>query len=105
MKPNFNEVINRKGTYCTQWDYIEDRFGEKELLAFLYIRYGFSYAPRDFTRHLKKAITTWDFWLYTLEPQDFKESIQQLVSTNDFPVLLIEDWIVYSPQLFIQFQS
>ena len=34
MKPNFNEVINRKGTFCTQWDYIEDRFGEKDLLPF-----------------------------------------------------------------------
>lgn len=26
---NFDEVTDRTGTYCTQWDYIEDRFGEK----------------------------------------------------------------------------
>ena len=32
MKYDFDEVIERRGTYCTQWDYIEDRFGEKDLL-------------------------------------------------------------------------
>lgn len=26
MKYDFNEVHNRLGTYCTQWDYIQDRF-------------------------------------------------------------------------------
>ncbi len=25
---NFDKVVDRRGTYCTQWDYIEDRFGE-----------------------------------------------------------------------------
>ena len=34
MNYDFNEVINRKGTYCTQWDYVQDRFGEKDLLPF-----------------------------------------------------------------------
>ena len=34
MKYNFDEIHNRLGTYCTQWDFIEDRFGEKELLPF-----------------------------------------------------------------------
>ncbi|MGO0807513.1 hypothetical protein ACTPEF_27455 [Clostridioides difficile] len=32
MKHNFDEVYNRKGTYCTQWDYIQDRFGKKDLI-------------------------------------------------------------------------
>ncbi|OTO46930.1 aminotransferase, class II [Enterococcus faecium] len=30
----FDTAINRKGTYCTQWDYVEDRFGETDLLPF-----------------------------------------------------------------------
>ena len=29
MKYDFNEVHNRLGTYCTQWDYIQDRFNKK----------------------------------------------------------------------------
>ena len=30
----FDEQINRRGTHCTQWDYIEDRFGKSDLLPF-----------------------------------------------------------------------
>ena len=28
---NFDTVIDRKGTYCTQWDYVKDRFGKDGL--------------------------------------------------------------------------
>ena len=31
---DFDTIINRKGTYCTQWDYIKDRFGVNDLLPF-----------------------------------------------------------------------
>lgn len=31
---NFNEQRSRYGTYSTQWDYVQDRFGEKDLLPF-----------------------------------------------------------------------
>ena len=34
MKYDFNEVHNRLGTYCTQWDYIQDRFNKKDLIPF-----------------------------------------------------------------------
>ena len=34
MKYDFNEVRNRLGTYCTQWDYIQDRFNKKDLIPF-----------------------------------------------------------------------
>lgn len=30
----FNTSISRKGTYCTQWDFCEDRFGVKDVLPF-----------------------------------------------------------------------
>lgn len=29
----FNTSISRKGTYCTQWDFCEDRFGVKDVLC------------------------------------------------------------------------
>ena len=32
MHYDFDEVHNRLGTYCTQWDYIEDRFNKKDLI-------------------------------------------------------------------------
>ena len=34
MTYNFDEVVNRKNTYSTQWDYIQDRFGACDLLPF-----------------------------------------------------------------------
>ena len=34
MKYDFNEFHNRLGTYCTQWDYIQDRFNKKDLIPF-----------------------------------------------------------------------
>ena len=37
MKYDFNEVHNRLGTYCTQWDYIQDRFNKKDLIPFQYL--------------------------------------------------------------------
>ena len=37
MKYDFNEVHNRLGTYCTQWDYIQDRFNKKDLIHFQYL--------------------------------------------------------------------
>lgn len=34
MEYKFDEVIDRHGTFCTQWDYVQDRFGERDLLPF-----------------------------------------------------------------------
>ncbi|GAB2027608.1 MalY/PatB family protein [Lactovum odontotermitis] len=34
MTYNFDEIIDRKGTFSTQWDYIQDRFGVADLLPF-----------------------------------------------------------------------
>ena len=31
----FDKIIDRKGTFCTQWDFVEDRFGQKDLLPLL----------------------------------------------------------------------
>ncbi len=40
MKYDFNEVHNRLGTYCTQWDYIQDRFNKKDLIPFKRLKKG-----------------------------------------------------------------
>lgn len=42
---NFSEQINRKGSYCTQWDYVEDRFGEADLLPFTISDMDFAAPP------------------------------------------------------------
>ena len=42
---NFDEVIDRKGTYCTQWDYVQDRFGKADLLPFTISDTDFAVPP------------------------------------------------------------
>lgn len=41
----FSEQINRKGSYCTQWDYVADRFGEADLLPFTISDMDFAASP------------------------------------------------------------
>lgn len=31
---DFDKVVDRHGTWCTQWDYIADRFGRGDLQPF-----------------------------------------------------------------------
>lgn len=31
---DFSQEVDRRGTWCTQWDYVADRFGEADLLPF-----------------------------------------------------------------------
>ena len=55
MKYDFDEVIERRGTYCTQWDYIEDRFGTDNLLPFTISDMDIA-CPKSLVYTLKKRI-------------------------------------------------
>ncbi len=61
----FDEPINRKGTQCTQWDYVEDRFGEKNLLPFTISDTDFK-VPTAVEAALIKRMQH-PVWVYTLE--------------------------------------
>lgn len=95
MKYDFDEVHNRLGTYCTQWDYIEDRFSKKDLIPF-------SISDTDFiipkpitekiietTKHQIYGYTRWNH-------HDFKSSITTYYQRR-FDTNINEDWILYSP--------
>jgi cystathionine beta-lyase len=41
----FGTVVDRHGTWCTQWDYVEDRFGVPDLLPFTISDMDFETAP------------------------------------------------------------
>ena len=51
---NFDTVIDRKGTYCTQWDYVKDRFGKDGLLPFTISDMDFQ-APKEIIEALIKS--------------------------------------------------
>lgn len=42
---DFSKIIDRHGTWCTQWDYVADRFGEADLLPFTISDMDFATAP------------------------------------------------------------
>ncbi|GAB5072182.1 bifunctional maltose regulon transcriptional repressor/cystathionine beta-lyase MalY [Citrobacter sedlakii] len=42
---DFSTVVDRHGTWCTQWDYVADRFGSADLLPFTISDMDFATAP------------------------------------------------------------
>lgn len=42
---DFSTVVDRHGTWCTQWDYVADRFGANDLLPFTISDMDFATAP------------------------------------------------------------
>ncbi|WP_370972332.1 MalY/PatB family protein [Enterobacter wuhouensis] len=42
---DFSAVVDRHGTWCTQWDYVADRFGAADLLPFTISDMDFATAP------------------------------------------------------------
>ena len=97
MKYNFDEVINRKGTYCTQWDYIEDRFNKKDLLPFSISDTDFK-IPRPITDKLKEVMNHEIYGYTRWNHHDFKGAIADYYERR-FKCLIDEDWILYSPSV------
>lgn len=97
MKNKFDKVTNRLGTFCTQWDYIEDRFGEKDLLPFSVSDTDFS-VPVEITDSLKKRMEHDIFGYTRWNHHTFKESVLHWYD-NRFHCQLNSDWLVYSPSV------
>lgn len=55
MKYDFNKIVDRHGTYCTQWDYTVDRFGNSDVLPFSISDMDFP-LPSDCVEYLQKEL-------------------------------------------------
>ena len=42
---DFDRVVDRHGSWCTQWDFVADRFGVADLLPFTISDMDFATAP------------------------------------------------------------
>ena len=93
MKYNFDEIHNRLGTYCTQWDFIEDRFGEKELLPFSISDTDFK-APEPVIEALQSLIQKGIYGYTRWNHHDFKGSIASFFERRH-DTKIEEDWVVY----------
>ncbi|GGC92250.1 MalY/PatB family protein [Enterococcus wangshanyuanii] len=94
---DFDTIIDRKGTFCTQWDYVADRFGEADLLPFTVSDTDFA-VPKEIIASLQKRINHPVFGYTRWNHTAFKESIQHWYQTR-FDYKLNSEWIVYSPSV------
>lgn len=97
MRYDFDTIIDRRGTFCTQWDYIEDRFGERDLLPFSISDTDFR-VPGPIQEKLQEVIahgiygySRWNHNFYKGAVADyFKERHHADAEA---------DWVVYSPSV------
>ncbi|WP_342504737.1 MalY/PatB family protein [Sporosarcina sp. FSL K6-2383] len=94
---SFDEVIDRQGTFCTQWDYIEDRFGEKGLLPFSISDMDFR-SPEAILVALEARLRHGVFGYTRWNHDDYKKSIRSWYQRR-FSSTIQEEWIIYSPSV------
>lgn len=94
---NFNKVIDRRGTYSTQWDYIEDRFGEgtKDLTPFSISDMDLK-SPKEIIKSLEEVLSHGIFGYSRWNHSDYKGAIKNWYLKR-YKTAIEEDWIVYSP--------
>ncbi len=93
----FDKEIDRRGTYCTQWDYVQDRFGEADLLPFTISDMDFA-AP-DCVLSAIDLRTTHPVWGYSRwNHSDFKNAVTHWFSTR-FNANFSSETLVYGPSV------
>lgn len=97
MKYDFNEVHDRLGTYCTQWDYIEDRFHKKDLIPFSISDTDFI-IPKPITKKIHEVADHQIYGYTRWNHHDFKSAITTYHQRR-FDTAIEEDWILYSPSV------
>lgn len=93
----FDEEINRHGTYCTQWDYVADRFGTSDLLPFTISDTDFA-VPKEMTHTLQDRLSHGVFGYTRWNHADFKGSVATWFDKR-FDVIIEQDDIVYTPSV------
>ncbi|NOI36228.1 pyridoxal phosphate-dependent aminotransferase [Vibrio cyclitrophicus] len=94
---NFSQKIDRKNSYCTQWDYVEDRFGEPNLLPFTISDMDFP-TPQVVINALQSRIEHPVFGYSRWNHEDFKDSITDWFKRR-FDTDLEREHLVYGPSV------
>ncbi|MDR2007859.1 MAG: pyridoxal phosphate-dependent aminotransferase [Alphaproteobacteria bacterium] len=94
---NFDDVVNRLGTYSTQWDYTFDRFGRSDVLPFSISDMDFK-SPPEILKALSERINHGVFGYSRWNHSDYKSAITQWY-TNRFNYKINDDWIMYIPSV------
>lgn len=97
MEYKFDEVIDRHGTFCTQWDYIEDRFGERDLIPFSISDTDFM-APEPVRRKLTEVVAHGIYGYSRWNHDAFKGAVAGYFADRH-GVTVSQDWVSYSPSV------
>ncbi|MFF2134994.1 MalY/PatB family protein [Streptomyces sp. NPDC058193] len=97
---DFDTVIDRRGTWCVQWDGVADRFGVDGLLPFTISDMDFETAPevlaalRGRLEHGVLGYTTW-------QQDDFRSAVAHWYATR-YATRIDTDRLVYGPSVLNQ---
>ncbi|MGL5294246.1 MAG: MalY/PatB family protein, partial [Aeromonas sp.] len=94
---NFDHVVDRHGTYCTQWDYVADRFGHADLLPFTISDMDFETAPcirQTLATRLEHGVFGYSRWNH----DDFKGAVSDWFS-HRYGASLDPETLVYGPSV------
>ncbi|HGC4887006.1 TPA: MalY/PatB family protein [Escherichia coli] len=93
----FNTPISRKGTYCTQWDFFEDRFGVKDVLPFSISDMDLP-IPEAIIRALKKRLEHPILGYSRWQHDDYLNAIVNWYH-QQYKTEIKPEWITYSPSV------
>ncbi|MEF7847642.1 PatB family C-S lyase [Escherichia coli] len=93
----FNTPISRKGTYCTQWDFCEDRFGVKDVLPFSISDMDLP-IPEAIIRALKKRLEHPILGYSRWQHDDYLNAIVNWYH-QQYKTEIKPEWITYSPSV------
>lgn len=94
MHYDFDVEHSRLGTYCTQWDYIQDRFGEAGLLPFSISDHDFV-VPEPIVERLHEIVDHRIYGYTRWNHHDFKGAVTGFFARR-YQVEMPEEWVVYS---------
>lgn len=93
----FNAPLSRKGTYCTQWDFCEDRFGVKDIIPFSISDMDLP-IPEAITRALHKRLEHPVLGYSRWQHGEYLGAICHWYS-KEYHTDIDAEWITYSPSV------
>lgn len=94
---DFSKVVDRHGTWCTQWDYVADRFGTADLLPFTISDMDFATAP-SIIEALNQRLIHGVFGYSRWKNDEFLAAIAHWFSTQHYTAIDPQS-VVYGPSV------
>lgn len=94
---DFSKTVDRHGTWCTQWDYVADRFGAPDLLPFTISDMDFPTAPcvlEALAQRLSHGVLGYSRW----KNDDFLHAVTHWYQTR-FHCRMDAQTLVYGPSV------